>query len=233
MSQHLSVIIPTLNEQEHLPATLQSIMAEVPVEVVVADGGSHDDTVSLAQKAGCLTIRTMPGRARQLNGGVTRAHGELLLFLHADTLLPPRYWEYIETTLARDKVALGAFSLTIAGASGGLAAVARVATWRSRYLGLPYGDQALFTTRPRFLAAGGFPEIEIMEDFVFVRRMRRHGAIVTVPAAVITSPRRWRTLGVIRTTMINQIIVIGYLVGVPTGRLVRWYRRLKGVGERG
>ena len=233
MSALLAVIIPALNEEEQLPATLANLAGDPSLEIVVADGGSTDDTVALARAAGCRVIGGPRGRGRQLNAGVAAPTAELLLFLHADTRLPPRFGESVEQTLARREVALGAFSLAIDSDAPSLALLARLATLRSRWFSLPYGDQALFTTRARFGQVGGFPEIEIMEDFVFVRRMRRVGRIVTLPGRATTSARRWHNLGVAKTTLINQVIVCGYAAGVKPARLARWYRRLKGVAGPG
>jgi rSAM/selenodomain-associated transferase 2 len=232
VSASLAVIIPVLNEQEKLPATLAALSAEPSLEIAVVDGGSSDNTVALARSAGCRVIAGLPGRGCQMNAGVAGTSAELLLFLHADTLLPPRFAESVKQTLARREVALGAFSLAIDSDVRGLTLLARLANLRSRWLGLPYGDQALFTTRERFGLVGGFPEIEIMEDFVFVRRMRQFGRIVTLPERVTTSARRWHNMGTLQTTLINQLIVCGYVVGVKPARLARWYRRLKGVAGR-
>ncbi|MEE4313089.1 MAG: TIGR04283 family arsenosugar biosynthesis glycosyltransferase [Desulfofustis sp.] len=229
MSPALAVIIPALNEEEQLPATLDALSGEPSLEIVVADGGSTDTTVALARSAGCRVVGGPPGRGRQLNIGVAASTAELLLFLHADTRLPPGFAATVEQTLARREVALGAFSLAIDSNAPSHVLLARLANLRSRWLSLPYGDQALFTTRMRFEQVGGFPEIEIMEDFVFVRRMRRVGRIVTLPERATTSARRWHNLGVVQTTLINQLIVCGYAAGVKPARLARWYRRLRGV----
>ncbi len=233
MSTSLAVIIPALNEQEQLPATLADLDGDPSLEIVVVDGGSTDNTVALAWARGCRVISGPPGRGRQLNAGVAATTAELLLFLHADTRLPSRFAESVEQTLARREVALGAFSLAIDSDARSLSLLAGLATLRSRWFALPYGDQALFTTRARFGQVGGFPEIEIMEDFVFVRRMRRVGHIVTLPERATTSARRWRNLGVVQTTLINQVIVCGYAAGVKPARLARWYRRLRGVAGPG
>lgn len=230
MSALIAVIIPALNEEERLPDTLAALQSRSNCEVVVVDGGSSDNTVALARTAGCRTIVGPRGRGAQMNVGVAGTTGDLLLFLHADTRLPEGYAELIVRTLGRPEVALGAFSLAINSTMRSLAVLAWLANRRSRLFGLPYGDQGLFTTRRRFVAVGGFPEIEIMEDFVLVRRMRRLGRIVTLADRATTSDRRWRNLGIVRTTLINQLIVCGYAAGVPPTRLAGWYRRMKGLG---
>jgi hypothetical protein len=106
-----------------------------------------------------------------------------------------------------------------------------MANLRSRLLHLPYGDQALFTTKKEFFAVGGFPEIEIMEDFVFLQKMKKNGRILILPECVQTSARRWQNMGILQTTVINQLIVIGYRIGVSPSLLAGWYRRLRGIGQ--
>lgn len=229
MTVSLSVIIPALNEEKHLPDTLAVVCAADISEVIVVDGGSNDQTVMLARTAGCTVLTCPPGRARQLNHGAAAASGELLLFVHADTLLPRNFPSRVRQTMAQPDVALGAFSLAIDSVRPGLTLIARVANIRSRFCNLPYGDQALFTSRTLFTAIGGFPAMEIMEDFVFVRRMQQLGRVVLLPEKVITSARRWQNIGPIRTTLINQLIVCGYSLGVPPAKLARWYQRLRGL----
>ncbi|MFN2366807.1 MAG: glycosyltransferase family 2 protein, partial [Desulfurivibrionaceae bacterium] len=147
-----------------------------------------------------------------------------LLFLHADTRLPADFAELSRACLAEKDVAAGAFSLSIELAGPAIRFIEKMANLRSRLLQRPYGDQALFMTRRNFARIGGFPEIEIMEDFALVGKLRQLGRIKTLPAAAATSGRRWRKLGVVRTTLINQAIVIGYLLGRSPTSLASWYR---------
>ncbi|SDP46053.1 TIGR04283 family arsenosugar biosynthesis glycosyltransferase [Desulforhopalus singaporensis] len=226
MKTTLSVIIPTLNEQEYLPTTLASL-GKSGVEVIVSDGGSSDRSVAISSDAGVKVITGPPGRGQQMNRGALEATSPLLLFLHADTLLPEDFQSLVERTLADPAIALGAFSLAFATTAPGLAVIAGAANLRSRWLQLPYGDQALFTTRTRFFRAGGFPQTEIMEDFIFVRKIREYGKIKIVPEKAITSHRRWQRLGLVRTTLINQLVVLGYMAGVSPAKLARLYHRLK------
>jgi len=160
-----------------------------------------------------------------MNRGAFLARGDLYFFLHADSRLPRGYDSIIRRTLEDDDVAGGAFSLGIDAVSPGLRFIEKWANLRSRWLGLPYGDQGLFLTAARFRACGGFPDLPIMEDVVMIGRLKRTGRIRTVPERLHTSPRRWRRLGVLRTTLLNQAILIGFLLGVSPQRLVRWYRR--------
>ncbi|NOR24172.1 MAG: glycosyltransferase [Desulforhopalus sp.] len=231
MTIALSIIIPTLNEEDVLNRTLTQLQHKNNCEVIVVDGGSSDTTWALAQKAGCKIIASPKGRGRQMNLGAAEAKGEVLLFLHADTLLPEEFPTLILDTVSRPTVAAGAFSLAIDSPSKSLAAIAYLANLRSRFLHLPYGDQALFTSRNMFKAIGGFPEMEIMEDFVFMRKIKKEGKIIILPDCATTSARRWQNMGIVRTTLINQLIVCGYSLGVAPGILARWYRRMHGVGK--
>jgi rSAM/selenodomain-associated transferase 2 len=221
----VSVIIPTLNEEAHIDRVLTEVLQGKSVEAIVVDGGSGDATTDKAAARGVRVSRCTAGRARQMNQGAALAQGGLYFFLHADSRLPAGYDAIIRRVLACDRVAAGAFSLGIDADSPGLRFIASCANLRSRYLGLPYGDQGLFLRADRFQACGGFPDLSIMEDVVMVGRLRKSGPIVTVAERIRTSSRRWHRLGVLRTTLINQTILAGFLLGVPAVRLARWYRR--------
>jgi rSAM/selenodomain-associated transferase 2 len=221
---HISVIIPTLNEENHLAATLAPLQNLPGLEIIVADGGSNDSTIAIAEKAGARVITSQPGRSFQQNSGATAAAGGILLFLHADTRLPAGFAKMIRTCLSRPGVVAGAFSLSIDIPGAGINFLATMANSRARLLQLPYGDQALFLTRENFEKSGGFPEIDIMEDFALVGKLRKMGRIKTLPAAVVTSGRRWQKLGVLRTTLTNQAVIIGYLLGLSPTSLASWYR---------
>jgi rSAM/selenodomain-associated transferase 2 len=219
------VIIPTLNEAGHIDRVLAEVTRGNRVEVIVVDGGSGDATRAQAAAHGVRVSRCPAGRARQMNQGAALAQGDLFFFLHADSRLPVGYDDIIRRTLAHDRVAAGAFSFGIDADSPGLRFIASWANLRSRCLGLPYGDQGLFLSAERFQSCGGFPDISIMEDVVMVHRLRKTGRIITVPQRIQTSSRRWERLGVLQTTLINQAIVLGFLLGIPTEHLAFWYRR--------
>jgi rSAM/selenodomain-associated transferase 2/rSAM/selenodomain-associated transferase 1 len=218
----ISVVIPTLNEASRLPATLRPLVNRDDLEVIVADGGSTDATVAIARDHGVRVIATRAGRARQMNAGAAVASGDRLLFLHADTTLPDGFAEVVHTTLDRGSIA-GAFRLRIDSDRRSLRWVEWGANLRSQLLQLPYGDQGIFVSSDVFFWAGGFRMIPLMEDFEFCRRLRRTGRIVIAPCAVSTSGRRWLSLGVVRTTLVNQLCVIGFLFGVPPRFLARCY----------
>lgn len=224
----ISIIIPTLNEAANLPATLEAIRAGFAprgnVELIVVDGGSSDDTVKIAKQSGAQVISSERGRARQMNKGAAMARGEILLFLHADTQLPARFDLDVHDALADPTVVIGAFRLGIDGERFGLRLVEHLANWRARRRGLPYGDQALFLPMWIFRTVGGFPEFELMEDFALVDALRRRGRVVIAHSSVRTAARRWQRLGVARTTMINQLLIAGYRLGISPQRLAAWYQ---------
>jgi rSAM/selenodomain-associated transferase 2 len=222
MLPKISVIVPVLNEAHHLSKTLALVSVATNIELIVVDGGSQDATIAVAQTAGAKVIASTPGRAIQMNLGAEISTGDILLFLHADTRLPPKFDAMIRETLAYSIA--GAFELNVDLPSVGVRLVEWGTNLRSRYLQLPYGDQAIFLTKSVFEVVGGFRALPIMEDFEFVQRLKRYGNIRIVPAAVLTSGRRWQRLGVVRTTLINQLVIAAYLTGVPPDRLRQWYR---------
>ena len=224
----ISIIIPALNEAATIARTLSHLEGVENLEVIVVDGGSIDATAELAGSRGAKVIQSNPGKALQMNTGAKAAAGDILVFLHADTLLPEGFSHQIVSALNQNGVAAGAFRLTINSTRAGIRIIERMANLRSRLLQLPYGDQALFLRKVLFEEIGGFPELPIMEDFILIRRLKRKGKIVIVPAAVVTSPRRWTHLGIFKTWLINQLIIIAYYLGFSPERLTRLYRREEG-----
>lgn len=222
----LSVVIPVINESDHLAQTLTIVNTAVEVEVIVVDGGSSDDTVPIAKAFGAVVIQSQPGRAAQMNAGAAIATAPNLLFLHADTCLPLGYDWLICETLAQPEVVAGAFDLAIAGSQIGLRLVEWGVKWRSRLLHMPYGDQGIFLKAEAFHSLGGFPDMPIMEDFVLMQRLNKLGKVAIVAATVSTSDRRWQTLGIFKTTLANQLIILGYFVGIPPATLAQWYRSI-------
>ena len=228
-TEKISIIIPVLNELNTIAATLAST-AGTNVEVIVVDGGSVDGTLDLVKSLGVTVLSSPAGRAVQMNAGAVVATGDILLFLHADTLLPPEFDTMIRTVMspspAGSQVAVaGAFSLQIDAPARSFRAIECGVNWRSRLLQLPYGDQAIFLRATTFDRLGGFLELPIMEDFDLMCRLKRCGRITIIPIPVITSARRWLNKGILKTTLINQAIILAYSLGVSPQRLLHWYRR--------
>jgi uncharacterized protein len=220
----LSVIIPTLNEAEGLGKVLDRVRKEAATEIIVVDGGSKDETREIAARAGALVMEAPGGRAAQQNAGAMAARGRLLLFLHADTLLPENYAALIRETMDDPSKVAGAFRFRTDGSGAAMRFIEWTANLRSGLLQAPYGDQALFMEKRVFDEMGGFAPLPIMEDVDLVLRLRRRGAVATLRARAVTSARRWRRLGIARATIINMIMVAGFCSGVPIERLNRFYR---------
>jgi rSAM/selenodomain-associated transferase 2 len=230
----ISIIIPVLNEVNNIKKVLTSTQPSQNVEVIVVDGGSVDGTLELVQSLDIKVLSAPTGRACQMNVGAKVATGEILLFLHADTILPPGFDTMIRAALRSPKASPnqgsakapigGAFALQIDHSLKSLRLIEWGVSWRSHFLQMPYGDQAIFLKAETFHQIDGFPELPIMEDFALVRRLRSIGYITLIPIPVVTSARRWLKKGVIQTTLINQIIIFAYLLGISPQRLVDWYR---------
>ncbi len=223
----ISIIIPAINEAGNIQKAIATTQANLDVEVIVVDGGSSDDTVAIAQSLNVKVISSSPGRAVQMNAGAVAASGEILLFLHADTRLPPGFDEMIRTALQQPGAVAGAFKLQIDASRLSLRWVEWGVNVRSHFYQMPYGDQAIFLTKEIFEQINGFPELPIMEDFELMRRLKRIGRVVIIPTPVVTSARRWLQKGVLKTTLLNQIVIIAYLLGVSPERICSWYRREK------
>jgi rSAM/selenodomain-associated transferase 2 len=225
----ISVIVPTLNEEQNLSGVLDSVRAGGAYEVIVVDGGSSDGTVDLAESSGATVIRTRAGRGHQMNVGAAAAGGEVLLFLHGDTQLPEGFAACVRRVLQVPGTAAGVFSFAVSPPFRGSRLLQRLVNWRSRRLEMPYGDQALFTRAHVFAEMGGFPNLPIMEDLEFVRRLKRLGKIRTASAQVATSSRRWTNLGVWRTTLVNQLCIAAYYLKIPPSVIARLYGRSTGL----
>ncbi|MHC5726710.1 MAG: TIGR04283 family arsenosugar biosynthesis glycosyltransferase [Nostoc sp.] len=226
-SARISIIIPTLNEAGNIKEAIATTQPSTNIEIIVVDAGSEDGTVEIAQSLGVKVISSSPGRAVQMNAGALAASGDILLFLHADTRLPTGFDEMIRTALQQPGTVAGAFNLRIDASLLSLRWVEWGVNARSHFYQMPYGDQAIFLTKAVFQQMGGFPELPIMEDFELMRRLKRTGCIVIIPTPVVTSARRWLQKGVFKTTLLNQLVIIAYLLGVSPERICRWYRREK------
>ncbi|HEV2444661.1 MAG TPA: TIGR04283 family arsenosugar biosynthesis glycosyltransferase, partial [Candidatus Sulfopaludibacter sp.] len=223
----VSVIVPALNEGQGIGATVTSARDGLARQIIVVDGGSSDETSKRARENGAVVLASSPGRARQMNAGAVKAHGDVLLFLHGDTILPPGYSAAVLEYLKRPGIAAGAFRFGVAESFPGRRLLELGANLRSHWLQRPYGDQALFLRRSLFEELGGFADLPILEDYELVGRLKRQGRVALLPIAALTSGRRWRRLGLVRVSLINLWMIIGYHLGWPPTRLASFYRAQK------
>jgi rSAM/selenodomain-associated transferase 2/rSAM/selenodomain-associated transferase 1 len=221
---YLSVIIPVLNEEGRIESAIRHAWNE-DAEVLVVDGGSVDRTCARAASMGANVLRGPRGRGAQQNLGAGAAKGRVLLFLHADTRLPGDYMDHVFEVLQDPRVSAGAFRFRTDLRCPFMRMIEFTTWFRSSLMALPYGDQALFMRRSVFESTGGFREVPLGEDFYLVRILAGRGRIGISTASAVTSGRRWRELGLMRTTWINQVVGVGLLLGISPHTLARIYRR--------
>jgi rSAM/selenodomain-associated transferase 2 len=219
----VSVVIPALNEQDAIGATIDAAFAAGAAEVIVADGGSSDATIAIATSRGARVITGETLRAMQINRGIEAATHETIIVVHADTLLPTGAAAAVEGAL-NDGAIFGAFHVEFIEGGARLAYVAFMINARTRLTHKPWGDQAQFARRETLLRSGGYPPFPIMEDYELARRMKRAGHVAFLPLTVRTSGRRFLAKGVIRTSFVNWLVIVGYHLGVSPERLAKWYR---------
>jgi rSAM/selenodomain-associated transferase 2 len=221
----LSIIVPVLNEAAGIEATLRALahLRQQGAEVIVVDGGSHDDTFHQAQAHASVVLTAPRGRARQMNAGAAKARGEVLLFLHADTQLPPQADRLVLDAIAAGAV-WGRFDVRIVGCAWMLRVVAALMNARSRLSGIATGDQALFVRRDTFERIGGFPEQPLMADIELSKRLRQGARPACLRAQVATSGRRWESRGVWTTILLMWRLRWRYWRGESPERLAEAYR---------
>jgi rSAM/selenodomain-associated transferase 2 len=222
----LSVIVPVLNEVRALPALLDHLrpLQRSGVEVVLVDGGSDDGSATLATRAGFQVIRAGRGRARQMNAGAAAAHGDVLLFLHADTRLPDGAVQLVDAALADGRHVWGRFDVEFDVRTWTMRATAFGMNLRSRLSGIATGDQALFMTRAAFDGVGGFPDQPLMEDVEITGRLCQRSRPACVRRPVLTSARRWQARGAWRTIFLMWRLRLDYWLGASPADLARRYR---------
>ena len=228
----ISVIIPTLDESSTIARTLTRTVALGFDEIIVSDGGSTDPTIPMIQaccaRIPAVRLVTAPaGRARQLNEGVKACRGDVLLFLHADTELPPTARTAIESALEPASYVGGRFDVRFDQPSRWGAVISWFMNRRSRLTGIATGDQAIFVRREIFEQMGGFPDIPLMEDIAFSRRLKRRGPTAALTDRVTTSFRRWEKNGPLRTILLMWTLRFLYWLGVSPARLNNFYRAIR------
>ncbi len=218
--------MPVLNEADNLSARLAELapLQRRGVQLILVDGGSSDDTVAIARSAAVEVIQSSPGRARQMMTGVAASKGAILLFLHADTVLPQDADVLVTAALDEGGREWGRFDVRIEGRHWMLPVIATMMNLRSRWTGIATGDQAIFVTRRAFDAVGGYPDLALMEDIVLSARLRRRSRPVCLTARAVTSGRRWERHGLWRTIWLMWRLRCQFWRGVPASVLARQYR---------
>jgi rSAM/selenodomain-associated transferase 2 len=221
----ISIVIPTLNEAGSIEAALARLrpLRARGHEVIVVDGGSGDGTAELARLLADRVVTAPRGRASQMNAGAHTAGGGILLFLHADTQLPPDADRLILDGLERTDAAWGRFDIRIDGRQALLGVVAWCMNRRSRLTSICTGDQSIFVRRDVFARVGGYPPIDLMEDIALSNVLRRQGCPLRIADPVVTSARRWQARGVWRTVVLMWWLRLRYFFGASPARLVRRY----------
>jgi len=218
----LSVIVPVLNEAARLQSLLPGLVPG-DAEILVVDGGSRDESVAVAAAVpGVKVVAGEAPRARQMNLGAAQARGQVLIFLHADSVPPPGFAGLIREALNDPAVIGGAFSLALDDHRMRARLVARGANLRTWLTGHPYGDQAIFVRRQFFQELGGFRPWPFLEDLDFASRLKGRGRLHLIPQAVTVSARRWRAQGYLRTTWRNTVLATWFYLGLDAARFERW-----------
>jgi len=222
----LAIIIPTLNEQTHLGATLSALqtLRQRGHKIIVVDGGSTDKTLQTARRLADHCLSSKPGRAIQMNAGAGVATADTLLFLHADTT-PPEYIDRLINSALADQPGWGRFDVRLSGRQPLLRLVEYLMNLRSRLSGIATGDQGLFVSRDWFEQIGGFPPIALMEDIVLSRRLKRLARPHCLKSRLVTSSRRWEQQGILRTILNMWWLRAAFFCGVPAHTLARQYDR--------
>lgn len=225
----ISIILPVLNEasalQAHLPLLQEARAAGH--ELIVVDGGSRDNGPELAASLADRVITTEPGRARQMNAGAAIATGDMLLFLHIDTRLPPGAITLLQRQLASGVVQWGRFDVQLSGGHPAFRMIETMINLRSRVSGVATGDQALFVRSALFRDIGGFPAVPLMEDVAITKTLRRLARPLCLRERVVTSSRRWETHGIARTVLLMWWLRLLYVLGVTPQRLHSMYVKKK------
>jgi rSAM/selenodomain-associated transferase 2 len=223
MKPSLSIIVPTLQEEQGIAKRIAVLAHYENVEIIVCDGGSRDQTVAEAKKHAHQVLISPPGRARQMNLGAKNASSENLLFLHADCSLAKGFVQVIQDALSNPKTIAGCFQMRVQRGGFAYRCIEKAASARVKILKLIYGDQGLFLRRSDFERLGGFPELDFMEDLFFSRTLARHGSLKVAKFPIEVSARRWQKHGIIRQTIRNWILTMLAFLGVHPNKLARFY----------
>ncbi|HJN01935.1 MAG: TIGR04283 family arsenosugar biosynthesis glycosyltransferase [Nitrospinota bacterium] len=225
----ISIIIPTLNESLLLQRLLCGLnkIIDSQVEIIVVDGGSNDNTLEIASKYAHQVFVTEQGRATQMNYGAAFAKGEVLFFLHADSMLTTNAFQKLKEIVKESAYVGGAFRLQIDSNKLLLSIISQVVNLRSRFFHLVYGDQGIFVRKKNFLEIGKFLITPLMEDVEFYGRLRASGKTVILNEKILTSARRWEKEGILYATFRNWLLLIMYYMGIPAKQLEKLYLQVR------
>ena len=220
----ISVIMPVLNESKNLRNTLEQLHLSDNEELIIVDGGSTDSTMTIASEFTDKVFQTKTGRASVMNYGAERAAGDLLLFLHADCILPENGFEIIRETLNDKTIAAGGFRLSISGPGLRFRVIEAATNLRSRIAGLLYGDQGIFMKKETFNKAGCYADIPLMEDIEISGKLKKLGKLTITAPPIKASPRRWLNEGALHTTFRDWSIAFSYsFLKTPPEKLMKYY----------
>ena len=225
----ISIIIPTLNESLLLQRLLCGLnkIIDSQGEIIVVDGGSNDNTLEIASKYAHQVFVTEQGRATQMNYGAAFAKGEVLFFLHADSMLTTNAFQKLKEIVKESAYVGGAFRLQIDSNKLLLSIISQVVNLRSRFFHLVYGDQGIFVRKKKFLEIGKFLITPLMEDVEFYGRLRASGKTVILNEKILTSARRWEKEGILYATFRNWLLLIMYYMGIPAKQLEKLYFQVR------
>ncbi len=220
--------MPVLNEAKDLRNNLEKLTLSKNEELIIVDGGSIDDTMAIAGDFTDKVYQTKTGRASVMNNGAEKADGNILLFLHADCILPENGFEIIRETLCNNAVAAGGFRLSINASGLRFRVIEAAANLRSHIAGLIYGDQGIFMWKELFNKVGGYADIPLMEDIEISGKLKKLGKLVLADAKIKASPRRWLEEGAIHTTLRDWSIAFSYsFLKIPPKKLIKYYRDVR------
>ncbi|MBI5181630.1 MAG: TIGR04283 family arsenosugar biosynthesis glycosyltransferase [Nitrospirae bacterium] len=228
----ITIIIPVLNEEKNISSALENIeRLDGKKEIIVVDGGSIDNTVGIVKKKGVVLLSSQKGRGCQMNKGAEIAKDETLLFLHADTKLPDNAILEIDKAMKASEIAGGRFNVRFDNNRFIFKLIAFLMNWRSRLTGISTGDQAIFIRKSIFKEIGGYSEIPLMEDIELSKKMKRKGKVACINDCVITSARKWKEEGIIKTILLMWFLRLLYFFRVSPETLSRIYYRKKQASE--
>lgn len=223
-----SVVVPVINEAERINALiehLRSLDLSGAIEIIVVDGDVTGGTIRVIADDNTVVARSDKGRARQMNRGAQLARGEVIMFLHADTQLPPNALKAVKSVLEDDRCVGGAFNLGVDTKNIVVHCIAAISNFRNRLTHVPFGDQAIFLRRDYFNDIGGFRDIPFMEDVELMKRIRKRGDRIRIVSEQVTSSaRRWEKEGVVFCWLRNVLVLALFGLGVSPQRLARFYR---------